>query len=57
MRDHRDLLSNMETLRKDEADNAATTQGAIDAINLTAAAMESLYDSSTVAKTHLGLKE
>ena len=57
VREHRDLLSNMEMMRKDEADNAVTAQRAIDAINLTAAAMESLYDATTVAKTHVGLKE
>ena len=57
VREHRDLLSNMELMRKDEAGNAVTAQSAIDAINLTAAAMESLYDSTTVAKTHVGLKE
>ena len=57
VREHRDLLSNMELMRKDEAGNAVTAQSAIDAINLTAAAMESLYDATTVAKTHVGLKE
>ena len=56
VREHRDLLSNMDLMRKDEAGNAVTAQSAIDTINLTAAAMESLYDSTTVAKTHVGLK-
>lgn len=57
VREHRDLLSNMEMMRKDAAGNAVTAQSAIDAINLTAAAMESLFDATTVAKTHVGLKE
>ena len=47
----------METLRIDGAGNAVTPHMAVDAINITAVAMESLWDSSTVAKTHLGLKE
>ena len=47
----------MEMLRKDEAGKAVTPQSAIDAINLTAAAMENLFDSTTVAKTHVRLKE
>ena len=54
---HRDNLNNIETLRKDFHGNAATPYLAADAINLTAVAMESLWDSCTVAKTHLGLKE
>ena len=47
----------MGMMRKDEAGYAVTAQSAIGAINLTAAAMESLYDATTVAKTHVGLKE
>ena len=47
----------MELMRKDEAGNAVTAQSAIDAINLTAAAMESLFDATTVGKKHVGLKE
>ena len=46
----------MEMMRKDAAGNAVTAHSAIDAINLTAAAMESLFDATTVAKTHVGLK-
>ena len=33
------------------------TMGAVEEINETAKDMEALYDASTVAKTHLGLKE
>ena len=47
----------MEMMRKDEAGKAVTPQSAIDATNVTAAAMESLFDYTTVAKTHVGLKE
>ena len=47
----------METMRQDRNGGNLTTMAAVEEINETAKDMEALYDASTVAKTHLGLKE
>ena len=46
----------METLHQDPDKHKITAQSAILAINDTAKLMEKLYDSTTVAKTHLRMK-
>ena len=51
-----EILNDMETLHKDANERTITAQSAILAINDTAKMMEKLYESSTVARTHLKLK-
>ena len=51
-----EILSDMEVLQKDEFDRRVTPASAITAIEQTAKTMESLYQSTTTAKTHLQLK-
>ena len=51
-----EILSDMEVLKKDEFDRPITPASAITAIEQTAKTMESMYQSTTTAKTHLQLK-
>ena len=51
-----EILSDMEVLKKDEFDRPITARSAITAIEQTAKTMESMYQSTTTAKTHLQLK-
>ena len=57
VRNRQENLNNMETMRQDRNGRNLTTMAAVEEINETAKDMEALYDASTVAKTHLGLKE
>ena len=57
VRSRQENLNNMETTRQDRNGGNLTTMGAVEEINESATDMEALYDASTVAKTHLGLKE
>ena len=57
VRSRQENHNNMETMRQDRNGGNLTTMGAVEEINETAKDMEALYDASTVAKTHLGLKE
>ena len=52
-----ELLADMEALQKDATDKPLTATTAIHAINDTAKAMETLYDSVKTAQTHLKLKD
>ena len=52
-----DLLADFEMLQKDAAGKPLTATTAINAINDTAKAMETLYDSVKTAQTHLKLKD
>ena len=54
---YRDVLNDMELVGKDRFGKALTLQATIDEINKTAQCMESMYDSMTTGKTHIGLKE
>ena len=51
-----EILSDMEVLKKDEFDRPITPASAITAIEQTAKTIESMYQSTTTAKTHLQLK-
>ena len=51
-----EILNDMETLHQDTDRRKITAQSAILAINDTAKLMEKLYNSTTVAKTHLKMK-
>ena len=57
VRNRRETLNTMETMRQDSNGANLTTMGAVEEINRTATAMEALYDANQVAKTHLGLRE
>ena len=50
-----EILSDMEVLKKDEFDRPITARSAITAIEQTAKTMETMYQSTTTAKTHLQL--
>ena len=52
-----DILADMEALQKDATNKPLTATTAIHAINDTAKAMETLYDSVKTAQTHLKLKD
>ena len=52
-----EVLNDMETLHQDPDKHKITAQSAILAINETAKTMERLYASTTVARTHLKLKD
>ena len=56
MKKQMEILNDMETLHKDANERTITAQSAILAINDTAKLMEKLYNSTTVAKTHLKMK-
>ena len=56
MKKQMEILNDMETLHKDDMERPITAQSAILAINDTAKLMEKLYQSITVAKTHLKMK-
>ena len=51
------MLADLEVFQKDVDDRRVTATTAINAINDTAKAMETLYDSVRTAQTHLKLKD